>query len=60
MFHLDLKPEEREILLEVLVDELSELRMEIADTDNVGYKGELKKRREVLDSILSALRKAVA
>jgi hypothetical protein len=59
MFHLDLKPEEREVLLEVLEDELSELRMELADTDNAGYKDELKKRKEVLDRILKALQKAV-
>lgn len=59
MFHLDLKPEEKEILLEVLEEELSELRMEIADTDNSGYKDELRKRKDVLDHILNALKKAV-
>ena len=60
MAHLDLKPEEKEILIEVLEDELSELRMELADTDNGGYKEELRKRKEVLDRILNAVQKAVS
>jgi hypothetical protein len=60
MTHLDLKPEEREVLLEVLEEQLSDLRMELADTDNAGYKDELRKRKEVLDNILNALQKAVA
>ena len=59
MFHLDLKSEEREVLLEVLEEQLSDLRMEIADTDNAGYKEELRKRKDVLDSLLKALQKAV-
>jgi hypothetical protein len=57
---LDLQPEERDVLLEILEEALSDLRMELADTDNAGYKEELRKRKDILDHILKTLKKTVA
>jgi hypothetical protein len=55
MAQLDLTPEEVAVLLQVLQDFRSELRMEIADTDSGYYRKELKHEREVLDTILAKL-----
>ncbi len=55
MFQLDLKPEEQEILVSILEVCLSDLRMEIADTDSMDYRDVLKERKEVLIKTLAAL-----
>jgi hypothetical protein len=55
MFQLDLKPEEKEILVSVLEICLSDLRMEIADTDSMDYRDVLKERKGVLIKTLEAL-----
>ena len=53
MVTLDLDPDERQILKEVLESYLSDLRMEIADTDRMDFREMLKERKEV---ILKAVR----
>jgi hypothetical protein len=58
MFQLELNPEEQKILTEILDVCLSDLRMEIADTDSQDYRGILKERKAVLIKTLAALGKA--
>jgi hypothetical protein len=58
MFQLELNLEEQEILTDILAVCLSDLRMEIADTDSQDYRGILKERKAVLIKILAALGKA--
>jgi len=55
MTTLNLTPEQSEILKETLNSFLSDLRMEIADTDNFDFKQMLKKKRELLEGILAML-----
>ena len=45
MIELDLTREEREVLLEILEADLSDLRMEIADTDSLDFRDMLKGRK---------------
>lgn len=55
MLQLDLSGKEQEILRSVLESDLSDLRMEISETDSREFKGMLKKRKELLEKILAAL-----
>lgn len=55
MSTLELTAEELELLREVLEADLSELRMEIVDTDNSQFKDGLKHRKRVLMDILEKL-----
>jgi hypothetical protein len=55
MVHLELTPEEAETLGMVLDSYLSDLRMEIADTDRMEFRDMLKARKEVLVKVLDAL-----
>ena len=55
MANLKLSFEEREKLAHVLKFYLSNLRMEIADTDSSFFKSELKSEKEVLMGILGKL-----
>jgi len=54
---LELTKEERELLRELLSFALSELRMEIADTDSSSYREKLKERKETLKNLLEKLDK---
>jgi hypothetical protein len=54
---LELTKEERELLRELLSFALSELRMEIADTDSSSYREKLKERKETLKNLLEKLNK---
>ncbi|NMC80549.1 MAG: hypothetical protein GYA59_14400 [Chloroflexi bacterium] len=56
MTQLILNKEEQEILIQLLETSLSDLRMEIAGTDNITYKQMLKQRKDVLKRLLVALR----
>ncbi len=60
MIQLDLGDEERQILLEVLETALSDLRMEIADTDSMDFREMLKGRKEVIKKAIGALKGAHA
>ncbi|MEW5707975.1 MAG: hypothetical protein AB1830_03590 [Pseudomonadota bacterium] len=58
MTQLELSPEEREVLIEVLESFLSDLRMEIADTERLAFRERLKSREQIIKRLLEALRKA--
>lgn len=51
----ELNPEELELLKEILTSDLSELRMEIVDTDNSRFKEGLKHRKQIMMDILEKL-----
>lgn len=55
MLQLDLNSTEREILVSILEVCLSDLRMEIANTDSMDYRDVLKERKGVLIKSLAAL-----
>jgi hypothetical protein len=55
MVQLDLKPDEQKVLKETLESYLSDLRMEIADTDNKDYREQLKHRKDILNKVVAAL-----
>ena len=60
MICLDLSSHERSVLIEVLEGVLSDLRIEIADTDQTDWKEGLKARRAVLVKVREALGMEVA
>ena len=55
MIHLDLSGQEVEALIELLQYQHSELRMEIAGTDSVSFRKQLKERKAVLKGIRERL-----
>ena len=56
MLELDLNPEEREILSDMIETVLADLRMEIGRTDRKDFRDVLKKRKQVLQKTLASLR----
>jgi hypothetical protein len=54
---LNLSAEDVEMLKEILSNYLSDLRMEIADTDSMSFREEMKKREELLKRLLNDLEK---
>lgn len=58
MIRLDLTDKEREYMLQVLENELSDLRMEIENTDNSKYKHELKMRKSMVMKLIEPFRKS--
>jgi hypothetical protein len=59
MIVLNLSEHEREILAQVLKSYLSDLRMEIADTDSYEFREGLKARKKVLMKVLEGLGRPV-
>jgi len=55
MIQLHLEEEERMILLQLLDTCISDLRVEITDTDNINYKDMLKERKQVLVKLQQSL-----
>ena len=55
MSQLIFTEEEQELLVEILESEISDLRMEIADTDRRGYRDMLKNREILMKSIRQKL-----
>ena len=55
MSELTLNAEEKELLETVLESYISNLRMEIADTDNFDFRQDLKKKEASLKEIQSRL-----
>ncbi len=55
MVQIELTSEEAETLREILLFYLSELRMEIADTDSLDFREPLKKKEEFLKELLQRL-----
>jgi hypothetical protein len=58
MVTLDLNADEKEVLIDLLDDCLTDLRMEICDTDNIVYKQSLKNREAVIRKIIAELQQA--
>ncbi|MFI5324193.1 MAG: hypothetical protein ACHQ6U_11860 [Thermodesulfobacteriota bacterium] len=54
---LNLTAAEAEMLNEVLTSYLSDLRMEIADTENMDFREGLKKKEEFLKRVIQELGK---
>ncbi len=54
MIQLDLDNEERSAFADMLESVLSDLRMEIADTDSQDFRQDLKRRKAVLVKVLAA------
>lgn len=52
---LDLAEGEANVLRDVLTDYLSDLRMEIVDTDQMDFRDTLKERKRVLEKVLEDL-----
>lgn len=55
MIQLDLTPDEQTILAEALASYLSGLSTEIAHTDRVDFRDDLKNRQRVIQKIVSTL-----
>lgn len=55
---LELMPEERSLLIEMLGDGLGNLRMEIGHTDSYRMRDDLKRREETMQRLLARLRMA--
>lgn len=58
MIHLYITKEEKDILMQVLENDISDLRMEIADTDSMDFRETLKRQKEALIRISEALHQA--
>lgn len=55
MYSLTLNNEERDLLAEALQETVSDLRMEIADTDSHDYRAQLHKREDMLKAMLKRI-----
>ena len=58
MIHIDLSPEDARLLRDVLESYLGDLRMEIAGTESLSFRENLKKTEVLLKSLLLRLRDA--
>lgn len=56
MIQIPLGDEERRILVEILEGVKSDLRMEIANTDQQDFREMLKRRKNVVSSVIEAAR----
>ncbi len=59
-FTLELDPEERDLLAEVLRDELGTLREQTYHADTSAFKGVLKREQQVVRSMIAKLGQAAA
>lgn len=55
MRSLELSKEEKDTLIDVLGNDISDLRMQIADTDSSFFREELKARKMILIGVLDRL-----
>lgn len=60
MIQLQLTEEEKDVLVQLLETCITDLRVEISDTDNYDYKNMLKDRKEVLIKLQHALNSELA
>ncbi|HSD60043.1 MAG TPA: hypothetical protein VLC55_04250 [Burkholderiales bacterium] len=58
MFRLELDPEQRNTLIQALESYVSDLRLEIADTERKDFRDPLKAQEQILKGLLAALRAA--
>ncbi|MAE67311.1 MAG: hypothetical protein CMJ18_23870 [Phycisphaeraceae bacterium] len=54
---LELNEQERAILIEVLESCVSELGMEIADTDRLAFRDQLKRKRAALTKVIEQMKR---
>jgi hypothetical protein len=57
MVRVDLTAEEMDVLHNLLSNYVSDLRMEIADTDRQDFREMIKQRKEILQKVIDALGK---
>jgi hypothetical protein len=57
---IELAPEEADVLAEVLSEYLSDLRMEISDTDSMDFRTQLKRKQALLKDVLAKIRNSRA
>ncbi len=55
MLQFSLRPEDRDLLVDIVEEYLSDLREEIGDTDNFDYRNKLKGEEKTIGEILDAL-----
>jgi hypothetical protein len=55
MVRIELQPTEAEVLKMVLESYLSDLRMEIADTDSMDFRNKLKARKVILRKVVALI-----
>lgn len=55
MVRIELQPTEAEVLKMVLESYLSDLRMEIADTDSMDFRDKLKTRKLILRKVVALI-----
>jgi hypothetical protein len=60
MLHLELVPEEQEVLSQILERSLAVLEVEIQHTDHQEFKSLLKRRREVLRALITKVPQPLA
>ena len=60
MIQLDMTRAEAQTLREALDSYLSDLRMEIVDTDQQDFREGLKRRKEVLENVVEPLERIMA
>jgi len=60
MVQLKITEDERELLIELLENDISDLRMEIADTDRREYREMLKNREAMMKNIQQKLEQVPA
>ncbi|NIP83545.1 MAG: hypothetical protein GWM90_31695 [Gemmatimonadetes bacterium] len=56
MIQLDLTPREQELIVAAVENYLSDLRMEISDTDSLDFREKLKERKAAMQKLLEQLR----
>lgn len=55
MSTLELTPEERKLMVEILQEYISEMRMEVGATENYDFKEQLQEKENALKAILKKL-----
>ena len=58
MITIDIDKKEKDVLETVIESYLSDLRMEIADTDNMDFREGLKEKKAILNKVITELKKA--
>ena len=58
MITIQLTQAEQELLTQILECCISDIRMEIADTDNINFKQMLKNRKAIMKQLLSMVQSA--
>ena len=57
MITIDIDKKEKDVLETVIESYLSDLRMEIADTDSMDFREGLKEKKAILNKVVTELKK---